>query len=186
MSFIDTFEKYRNFIDDADSIKAKLYEEKFSPYFSDVRSLYSKFKSRLHVVSDEDLQNILLDVPMNLFMASENLNQLRLEYEILKLNISAESKRLKSDIRLKDDVVASLTKSEIKELCNDMIQMNMVEQESLLAVYKSIISQVESEQSFARELIMGAKKVWDSRRSAEMSSPVSPVETGDDLPEYRL
>ena len=61
----------------------------------------------------------------------------------------------------------------------------------LVKCYECVISRVETEMSFSRELIMSAKKIWDSRRRVDGSMPVSEQNLPDedsstDLPEYSV
>ena len=75
-----------------------------------------------------------------------------------------------------------MNKTQTADYVNRKINTAMVEYEVLHAAYVSIVTRVENEQTFAKELIMGAKKVWDSRRSADNSNPVGLVVP--ELPEY--
>ena len=47
-----------------------------------------------------------------------------------------------------------------------------------------IISRVETELTFARELIMSCKKIWDRRKDTDDLIPISSIET-DHLPDYQ-
>lgn len=143
----------------------ELYNDRFSIYFEKVRELYPKFQNRLNPIADSDIEWILMDLPMNMIAASEALNNTRLEFELMKLKKN-EIKSKSSGIMSKGEVISY-----------------MLPHELLVSAYGSVISRVENELSFSRELIMGAKKVWDSRRSGENIHPVSPV-VPDDLPEY--
>ena len=161
----------------------ELYTANFEEYFSSVRDLYERLKSKSRVISDSELEDILTNLPMNLFVAAEALNRFRLEYEVIKLKNKAKKDWLTRDLYSE---VASLdcSVSDKKEYVNRSLSSAMLEYEILLCAIGSLISRVENEMTFSKELIMSAKKIWDSRRSAETSNPVSPVDSSK-LPEYR-
>lgn len=147
-------------LNDVDDMYYHLYESRFGDMFNRVQDMYHEMKSEsendIHHISDEDLQWIITELPLDLFNISESLNKMILESQVMKLKI----KELKSS---KD------TEDQIMELT--MIQ----------SIYSSVISRVQNEISFSKELIMGAKKIWDSRVSSEKSNPIGEV---TDLPEY--
>ena len=120
---------------------------------------------------------------MELFSVAELLNKLRLQVEVIKLNNKEQIESIKSQMK-EEGAQLELTKTEIQECINQRIASQMLEFEVLLSVHNTVISRVENEQTFSKELIMGAKKVWDSRRSAENSNPVK--EVIPDLPEYDI
>lgn len=64
---------------------------------------------------------------------------------------------------------------------------SVVEDDILLLAFSTIIQRVENEISFCRELIMGAKKVYDRRKATESASPINPpmgAGVKHDLPDY--
>lgn len=126
----------------------------FEQCFCNVDVLIGKMESNVTPISDSDLEWILIELPMKLFAASESLNKLRLSLEVLKLKIK--------ETKLNKD------------------SSNENEYQVLKIVHENIISRVENQVTMSKELIMGAKKVWDSRRSAEKSNPIKEV----DLPDY--
>lgn len=166
-----------------------LYYTMFQTYFEPIQDFYSAMKSR-HKVSDGELEAILIEVPLDMFKASESLNDLRLKYETTRLAVNKklleEKRRSREDLRDSIEQMSEhsefYNKTELKEIAAESVQLSMIDDDVLLNVYKSLITRVENELSFARELIMGAKKVWDSRRSAEKSNPVSET----DLPPYTM
>lgn len=151
MNIEQVFNSYEKDIQDLNVWASKIYQSRFSSYFDKQRELFKELQNKQVPISDASLEFILIDTPITLFAVSEELNKFRLECELVKLRS--------------------------KEQSSDDIQK---EQKLILAVYNSIILQVESEVSFSRELIMSAKKIWDSRRNAENSMPVKEVT----LPDY--
>ena len=137
---------------------AEIYNGAFSPYLKEVKELYTQVQDSDRVsLSDISLEWILTTLPLNLFTVSENLNDLRLRIEVLKLK--------------------SKEKAEDKAA--------VLEYQILRAIYESVVSRVENELSFSRELIMGAKKIWDARRRAETPVVGEVVsEESNKLPDY--
>lgn len=159
----------------------KIYEANFSDYFDKVNILYKSLKSKSVPISDGDLEYLITELPLELFTVSENLNALRLEVEVIKLNnrkVKYELENTISEELNSTDFSASYKRDAI----NRSVSYSMVEYEKILAIYQSVVSRVENELSFSRELIMGAKKVWDSRRSAEKSNPIGEPDVY--LPDY--
>ncbi len=115
---------------------------------------------------------------MKLFSISENLNKVRLEAEVIKLR----KKQVKADL---DKQAAQLVAD--KELSKDAVKSwvdtELADHDILLAAYNSLITRVESDISFSKELIMGCKKIWDARKRTEQSNPVSEV-VPSELPSY--
>lgn len=137
---------------------SEIYNNTFSSYLKDVKELYTQVQDAEHVsLSDISLEWILTTLPLNLFTVSENLNDLRLRIEVLKLK--------------------AREKAEAKE--------TVLEYQILRAIYEAVVSRVENELSFSRELIMGAKKIWDARRRAETPAVGEVVtEESTKLPDY--
>lgn len=159
--------------DELNKFATNLYENNFANYLSDVRDLQARMQSKLQPITDQELETILTVLPLNLFSASEALNRLRLEQEVIKLS----NKKRKVEILHGLPEKTSISKT-------DLVAYELADSEMILAVYSSIISRVESEMSYCKELIMGCKKIWDGRRSTEKSNPVSEVDI-DKLPEYQ-
>lgn len=145
-------------LDAVSNYASEIYNNTFSSYLKDVKELYTKVQDAEHIaLSDTDLEWILTTLPLNLFTISENLNDLRLRIEVLKLK--------------------SREKADAKE--------SVLEYQILRAIYDAVVSRVENELSFSRELIMGAKKIWDARRRAETPVVGEVVtEESSKLPDY--
>lgn len=182
----ETSVEYQEDVDSVVQFCEDLYDNEFSSYLSSIRDLYIRMQSKVHVVTDEELESILTELPMNLFMASEGLNSLKLRLEVTKLKNKEKKDEIRNRIRseLEDSDLSSSAKQEILSRSQSE---ELAEYEILVVAYNTVISRVETEMSFARELIMGCKKIWDARRSAEESNPVSEIVKKDvqDLPEYR-
>lgn len=152
------------------------YETSFAEYFN-VQSELTRRLSDETPITDAELQSILIDIPLKLFEVSEVLNRFKLRYNVIKLNIKKMEK---------GSVLNSSEGSETHR--RDMAVLNTIDDKFLLQAYESLIARVEKELSYSRELIMGAKKIWDGRRSAEEPTPTvvsaEECEESYDLPEY--
>ena len=160
-----------------------LYEEKFAENFKEVRELYKRMKSKVHPITDSELEYILTTFPMELFVVAESLNRIRLNCEVVKLKNKETLERIRREAS-DEATKLQLNKSQSNEFISHVIAEKMVEYEVLFSAYNSVITRVENELTFSKELIMGAKKIWDSRRSSENSNPVGMVVP--DLPEYKM
>lgn len=159
-----------------------LYSEHFESHFSKVRDVYDRMKSEVSPISDSELEYILTVLPMELFFCAESINAIRLNKEVIKLKNKETQAELKkvhtSQLTAELDKSGSkMSTSAFNDEVKNRVSASMVEYELFQTIYDSLISRVESEMSFARELIMGAKKVWDSRRNSENSNPVAPVDS---------
>ena len=165
---MDLFEVESRHFEDLNAVDNwcnEIYQDNFSRYFSDQRSLFDRLRSKSHPITDEELEWILTQVPVNLFDVSEKLSKLQTYQEVLKLNV-----------RKKEN------ESKRKEYTDG----DLFEDKVLLLAYSSILIRVEKEMSYSRELIMSAKKIWDSRRRTESSNAVSEMRSVDKLPDYSI
>ena len=183
--------EYRDSLVSMDEMYASIYDVKFKDNFELVNVLYERMQSKTNPITDSELSEILTTLPLNLFKISEKLNELRLNREVIKLqnyDKKAEfTRKISVECELECEQYENITKSEKKKAIADRIKLAMAENDVIVAVYDAVIERVESEVSFSRELIMGAKKIWDARRNAEKANPVAPVvpeQTPDDLPNY--
>lgn len=178
--FVPTLKEYKKDIEDIQAMCDSVYEDNFSSYFKKIDDLYRRVQSKSKPVTDSELECILTEVPMDLFAASENLNKIKLEYEVVKLKNKEFKYKTKHELEsayADTDAPASYKADWVScDLNAQMIECQIVE-----TLYQSIIGRVERQISMTKELIMGAKKVWDSRRSSERSHPVDP---NSDLPPY--
>lgn len=156
------------------------YDKQFAKYFTKSRELYKRLNSNTRPISDSELNYILIDLPITLFDVSEVLSQTRVSLEVIKLRAKEQATELMKGIDAK-----TLTEKK------DSVAVQMVDANLLIMSYESVISRVESEIKFSQELIMGAKKVWDSRRKTETANPiglVDPISTKqniNNLPDYK-
>ena len=148
------------------------YAESFQPYFKDQRALFSRLKSKSRTITDAELEWILTEVPVNLFEVAESISALQTSQEVLKLSI----KRREADI-----AKVSTESSESKR--KEYAALETIDDKILLLAYGNLLTRVEKEMSYSRELIMSAKKIWDARKRTEESNPVSEI-SPTELPEY--
>ena len=156
-------------IDDIKSVNnytEKIYAEQFAHYFEGQRELYKRIQSKITPITDEELEWILTSIPLELFSVSEKLSQVKTEQEVIKMRNKQKETELK---KLSDQTTETKKKEEADYL--------LLENRLLLTVYTSVISRVENEISFSRELVMAAKKIFDARRNTLEASPISPVNT---------
>ena len=177
----EVIDKYSVDMDTIQKFSDDLYDENFAENFKEVRELYKRMKSKVHPITDEELEYILTVFPMELFSVAERLNKIRLNCEVVKLKNKETLEAIRSAAII-DANQLEMNKTQTADYVNRKINTAMVEYEVLHAAYVSIVTRVENEQTFAKELIMGAKKVWDSRRAADNSNPVGLVVP--ELPEY--
>lgn len=141
----------------ADGLVSEIYDKYFTKYFQKEVELYTKFQDTDIAITDGELEWILLSLPLDLKAASNALAQFKQHNEIVKLKIKQRKNSGDTD-----------------DLDEEFKLMTII--------YSSVITRVESDISFSKELIMGAKKVWDARRRTEQVNPVNEIST--ELPEY--
>lgn len=146
-------------LEPAKDLYDRLYDDNFKSVFDKVKTLYKSMKSEFHPISNEDLEWIITMLPLELYNAAESLNKLILFSEVMKLKL----KELKS--------------SKDKDISNKISEIHVAK-----IVYDTVISRIQNEITFSKELIMGAKKIWDSRQESTKSNPISEI---TDLPEYK-
>lgn len=147
----------------ADNLVDEIYNKYFSRYFSRESEMYMKFRDADNPITDKELEWILISLPLDLKMAANSLAQFKQHNEIVKMKIK-QRKSAKND--------------NADGLDDEFKLMNII--------YTSVITRVELEVSFSKELIMGAKKVWDARRSSD-SAPIGEVVIKEpELPEYKM
>ena len=155
--------------EDADSVISwveEQYNQKFSEYFGDLHILSSRISSKSMPITDEELECVLIDLPLKLFSVAEEINRLTLNLEVIKLK---NRKTLTDKVKLSKESTAALKK--------EVAESEMFEERVLELAYSCLLDRIQREVSYSKELIMGAKKVWDSRRKADTSNPVSEIPT---------
>lgn len=151
----------------ADNLVDEIYIKYFDVYFRKETELYAKFRNEDSVVSDKDLEWILISLPLDIKMASSALAQFKQHNEIVKLKIKQR-------------------KGKSKEATDEPDGLD--EEFKLMSIiYTSVITRVELDITFSKELIMGAKKIWDARRRSD-ETPVGEIikDTVSELPEYSI
>lgn len=147
----------------ADALVDQMYNRYFKTYFQDLNESFSRFRDADTPITDKELEWIITSLPLKLFSVSNALAQFKQHNEIVKLKIKERKAAAKAEVE--DDGLDT-------------------EYRLMTIIYASVISRVEQEISFSKELIMGAKKVWDARRSSEQS-PIGPKITPS-LPDYPI
>ena len=161
-------ESLKEDFESADTFVDQIYDKYFAGYFKRLNETFLRFRDAETPVTDTELEWILTSLPLELFSVSNALAQFKQHNEIVKLKIKQRSK----------------TKSKDMEASSEGLDE---EYKLMSIIYASVITRVESEISFSKELIMGAKKVWDARRNGE-KPPVGEVvpEEKPEIPDYRL
>ena len=144
------------------------YDTFFAKYFEGVPELYKNITSKSRKMTDDEVEWILTTLPLQLMAVSEQLSQYKLNLECLKLYIK---KREAEFISNSDTKTVTQKKQEAS--------LDVMEYQVLSKAYSCVVSRVENEVNFARELVMFAKKIWDSRRKVYEANPVNPVDLED-------
>lgn len=150
-------------VDAHDWVSSK-YDELFAEYFDEVRALSVRMKSKTQPISDQELESVLTNLPLDLFEVASKLSDIKLNYEVIKLHNKKEHTEV-----VKQSTASTLTQR------NAEADAATIGNRALELVYETLIERVEKEVSYTRELIMAAKKIWDGRRKAEQSVPIGPV-----------
>lgn len=159
-------------IQSVDNWCEELYQKYFAEYFSRQRTLYTRLESKSHPITDSELEDILTSTPLDLFTVSEKLSSMKTSHEVIKLRNKQKMAELK-----KNSSASTITQK------TEDAEIQMIEDKILDTAYASVISRVENEISFSKELIMGAKKIWDRRSQTENANPVSPVQVTPKVPQ---
>lgn len=149
----------------------RLYTEVFAAHFKEVRELRKRLESTVRPVTDDELSQILLNLPMQLFSASETLSQFKTSLEVLKLKMKEQEAEI-----MRTSTARTITEKRAEA------DSKLIEAKVTITLYKSVIARVDDEIDLAKELIMGAKKIWDARRKTEQVNPVSPP---GNIPAYK-
>lgn len=153
----------------------EIYQSKFATFFSCQRELFKRLESKVRPISDGELEEILTSVPLQLFGAAEVLSELKISQEVVKMR----NKQKFSEMKKASAETSQSRKAEEAELL--MLENKLVE-----LVYASIISRVNDEISFSKELIMSAKKIWDRRRESENANPIgTSLAPAPSIPEHK-
>ena len=171
--------KFASDIDEVNEWMSERYDALFGDTFGELLDMQSRLESKERPITDEELEWTLTTLPLNLITVAETLNQLRLEFEVIKLkNQKSKTSLTKSYI---DDPSLSKYSATMR---NEMVSAELIEYQILQNAYSSLITRVENQLLYSREFIMGAKKVWDSRRHAEAPMPTADTTQEDIIPDY--
>ena len=157
-------------VDELDAWCEQIYQENFGDYFKGVKKLRSQMDlAERNPISDSDLEMVLIDLPLELFSALEQVHRLRTHQELMKVNAK----------------YGSITDTPLGGVDRKTVMAGM---QAVAKAYENIIDRADREIAYCRELIMGAKKIWDARRNAENANPVSETtkrgKKEKPLPEY--
>lgn len=173
---------YQDILAEISIVRDELYDDTFSELFSRVTELYYRFKSETRPITDDELEVILTELPLRLFTVAEKLADIRMRMTVTKLENKHKRSQLTQEYQL-DTLYDDYSTSARREAVSARVDDELRDDEIAVMVYASLIDRIEGEMSFSRELIMGAKKLWDARRNATAAAvPVAPVVP--DLPEY--
>lgn len=173
-SIAETVKVYEDDVDAVQQWCDQIYAETFESYFVKQRELYTRLNSTLTPITDTELESILIDVPLMLFNVSEKIAAFNLRTEVIKMRLKERSAEA--------EAAAEGSQSARKEAA----ALQLISDQILITACTNVIQRVDREISFSRELIMGAKKIWDARRRTDSANPISEVEKPDVpvLPEY--
>lgn len=163
-------------VDEVNSWAEDEYSKYFASYFKGEKELYDRMKSNSDPITDEELEWILTDLPLELFSVTEQLSKMKIAQEVIKLNIKEKERAY----------ITSATEGSMTQKKEEAQALTM-EDRLLVDIYDSIMERVNKQMSFSKELIMSAKKIWDARRADGIPLPDVAVESkGDKLPNYYI
>ena len=165
--------KFSSDIDEVNAWAEAEYNKYFSEYFKGEVDLYNKMKSSKSQISDEELEWILTDLPLELFSVTEQLSKMQIAQEVIKIGIKDKER----------EYIASAEGSATKK--KEEAANLTAEDRLLVDIYDSIMERVSRQMTFSKELIMSAKKIWDSRRADGIPLP-EVVTREDKLPEFKI
>lgn len=171
MNLQKTLQNVSKDIDEVNEWAESEYNKYFSEYFKGEVELYNKLKTSKSQITDEELEWILTDLPMELFSVAEQLSKLKTTQEVIKLSIKQRER----------EYIKAAEGSETKK--KEEASALTAEDRLLVGVYDSIADRVSRQMTFSKELIMSAKKIWDARRADGIPLPEIATSTNT-LPEY--
>ena len=173
-----------NLFDNAERVKSEIesttqvYVNTIHDELEAVYTLASKLNSDTDPISDKDLEYILMDLPLKLFIVSEYLAKLSGMVEALKIENTQKELDIRNDIAEQIAYGEKYTQQDVKT----RIDSALIENKATIVCLNTAIKQIEKQLTYCRELIMSAKKIWDARRRTENIMPVSESNI-EDLPE---
>lgn len=173
MDLTKTISRLSSDIDEVNQWAEEEYNKYFSTYFKGEVELYTKLKDTKSQITDDELEWILTDLPLELFSVTEQLSKLKTAQEVIKLSIKQ---------REREYVKSSTEGSETKR--KEEAAALTAEDRLLVSVYDSIVDRVSRQMTFSKELIMSAKKIWDARRADGIPLPEVNIDPSR-LPDYK-
>lgn len=173
MDLTKTISKISSDIDEVNQWAEDEYNKYFASYFKGEVELYAKLKDTKSQITDDELEWILTDLPLELFSVTEQLSKLKTAQEVIKLSIKQ---------REREYVKSSTEGSETKR--KEEAAALTAEDRLLVSVYDSIVDRVSRQMTFSKELIMSAKKIWDARRADGIPLPEVNIDPSR-LPDYK-
>lgn len=173
MNLQQTLENVSNDINEVNEWAEEEYNKYFSEYFKGEVDLYNKMKTVKSQITDDELEWVLTDLPLELFSVTEQLSKLKTAQEVIKLSIK---KKEREYIKSSNESSETKRKEEASFLTS--------EDRLLVNVYDSLIDRVSRQMTFSKELIMSAKKIWDARRADGIPLPEMNIDPSR-LPEYK-
>lgn len=159
-------------IEDTQKWAEDLYMKSFGNYLGDVRDLYLRLKDKARPISDDELEDILTTLPLKLIHIAEALSQFKISKEVVSITIKQKEAEF-----IESSEAKTITQKK-EDAANAVLEYKLVQ-----TVYATVISRVDTELDFTRELIMAAKKIWDSRKNT--GNPVGMVVPEESqLPDY--
>lgn len=155
-------ESLKEDFESADALVNEIYDKYFSSYFKKESEIFHRFRDSENPITDKELEWTITALPLELFAVSNALAQFKQHNEIVKLKIKQRKNADDGDTSLDD------------------------EYKLMQIIYSSVITRVEQEVAFSKEMIMGAKKVWDTRRLGENPPIGEVVPKKPDLPDYNF
>lgn len=168
---------YRDDIDAIQNWVNEMFGAVFGQSFQEWDSLYGQLKDTDCPISTPDLERLLTVLPLDLVDASERLNGIRLTYETVKL----KNKDRERDLHRHYSQSGELSAADKK----DLVESSMSEYRLYAIAYGTLIARAEGKITFCKEMVMAAKKIFDSRTATESAVPIGERPAGD-LPPYQI
>lgn len=168
-------DKYSSEIDSVSDWSDEIVNACMGDTLTEIFSIQDRMNSS-HEITMNELTWVLFDLPIQLIHISEALSKIQLSLETIKLTKSHNETEFANDIKRQSNN-SKISATELKQIVASEFYGDNIG----IVVYESSISQIERYISLSKELIMGAKKIWQRRVDTEEVNPVMPVE---ELPEY--
>ena len=87
------------------------YSKHFAEYFDDIHHLSTAMASNVTPITDDELESILVDLPLKLFSAAEQINRVTLNLEVMKLkNKKAVTEKIQKSITKIADLLLDISR----------------------------------------------------------------------------